>query len=144
MELRNYTPHPLALHGPEGILNLPVAGPAPRLAVSRQDLGTLAGLPLVRSSMGKVEGLPEPVAGVVLVVSALVAEAAPERTDLVYPGEAIRDGAGRVVGARGLCAGPGLAQLAAINARLAELENGSAASVAEGLARLALYGEQQP
>lgn len=110
MELKNFTPHPLALHGPEGIMNLPVSGSAPRLDVARVSLGTLAGLPLVRSAMGNVQGLPAQEPGVVLVVSALVAEAAPERTDLAYPGEAIRDGAGRVVGARGLCAGPGLAR----------------------------------
>ena len=144
MELRNLTPHPLGLHGPEGILNLPVAGAAPRLDVSRVALGTLAGLPLVRSTMGKVQGLPAQEPGVVLVVSALVAEAAPERTDLAYPGEALRDEAGRVIGARGLCAGPGLAKLTAINTRLAALENATASTVAEGLARLARYGEQQP
>lgn len=144
MELKNYTPHTLTLHGETWITHLPVAGPAPRLAVSRQQLGTLAGLPLVRSTMGAPEGLPEPVAGVVLVVSALVAEAAPEREDLAYPGEAIRDAEGRIVGARGLCAGPGLAKLTAINARLAWLDNGAADTVAEGLARLALYGEAQP
>lgn len=144
MELKNFTPHPIALHGPEGIVNLPVAGPAPRLDVFRVSLGTMAGLPLVRSTMGNVQGLPAQEAGVVLVVSALVAEAASKRTDLAYPGEAIRDAEGRIVGARGLCAGPGLAQLTAINARLAELENGAAATVADGLARLALYGEVSP
>jgi hypothetical protein len=59
--------------------------------------------------MGNPQGLPEPEDGVVLVVSALVAEAAPEREDLAYPGEAIRDSDGKIVGAKGLCAGPGLA-----------------------------------
>lgn len=32
------------------------------------------------------------------------------RTDLAYPGEAIRDRDGKIVGCRGLCAGPGLAE----------------------------------
>jgi len=49
--------------------------------------------------------------GTILIVSALVAEhpSVACRTDLAYPGEAIRDEAGKVIGANGLCAGPGLA-----------------------------------
>ena len=31
------------------------------------------------------------------------------RSDLAYPGEAIRDPEGKIIGAKGLCAGPGLA-----------------------------------
>jgi hypothetical protein len=110
MELRNLTPHPLRLHGEDGaVVELAPHGPAPRLSTVRASLGTVAGLPLVRTTMGEIEGLPAPEAGVLLVVSAMVAEAAPSREDLAYPGEAIRDESGRVVGARGLCAGPGLA-----------------------------------
>lgn len=112
--LRNLTPHPLNLHDASGgVTNLPIDGPAPRLSVSRVPLGTLAGLPIVRSSMGAVEGLPDSVPGVVLIVSAMVAEACPDRTDLAYPGEAVRDASGRVIGAMGLCAGAGLAKVLA-------------------------------
>jgi len=110
MELRNYTPHPLSVLDAAGAATaMPVFGPAPRLAVSRESLGDLGGFPVVRSTMGAPEGLPDPEPGVVFIVSALVAEAAPDRGDLAYPGEAVRDEAGRVVGCRGLCAGPGLA-----------------------------------
>jgi hypothetical protein len=111
MILENWTPHPLALHDNSGnIVRINPTGPAPRLAVQRENLGELEGLPIVRSTMGTPEGLPEPRDGVVLIVSALVAEAAEGRNDLAYPGEAIRDPHGLIVGARGLCAGPGLAR----------------------------------
>ena len=111
MKLRNLTPHELVLIGIDGAeRRLAVDGPAPRLAVTRSPLGEMEGLPLVVSTLGEVEGLPPPEAGVVLVVSAMVAEARPGREDLAYPGEAIRNAAGRVVGAHGLCAGPGLAR----------------------------------
>jgi hypothetical protein len=61
--------------------------------------------------MGEPTGLPDPADGVIVIVSALVAEhpSVAHRTDLAYPGEAIRDPDGKIVGAKGLCAGPGLA-----------------------------------
>lgn len=112
MNIRNLTPHPLALHGHEGVKNLEPSGIVPRLAPSREHLGTIEGLPLVRTVLGAPVGLPEPQEDTLLVVSALVAEhpALADRTDLAYPGEAIRDTEGKIVGAKGLCAGPGLAR----------------------------------
>jgi len=67
---------------------------------------------IVRSTMGEPTGLPERQEGVILIVSALVAEhpSLAHRTDLASPGEAIRDADGKIVGAKGLCAGPGLAE----------------------------------
>jgi hypothetical protein len=53
--------------------------------------------------MGEVTDLPAAEAGVLLVVSALVAGAA-KRSDVYSPGELIRDAGGNVIGARGLCA----------------------------------------
>jgi len=111
MKITNLTPHPLRIHGRAGeIRDLAVDGPAPRLTPQRTPLGDLDGLPLGRTVLGDPTGLPDPEDGVVLIVSALVAEACPDRTDLVYPGEAVRDERGRITGAKGLCAGPGMAR----------------------------------
>ena len=129
MKLVNLTPHEITIHGPDGCITLPVAGPAPRLGVERVNLGVvpcdysgysslrdsymecMMDIPIVRSMMGEPTGLPDPQEGVIFVVSALVAEHPflANRTDLAYPGEAIRDTDGKIVGAQGLCAGPGLA-----------------------------------
>lgn len=112
MIIKNLTPHALKLERADGSFQqLPVDGPAPRLVPSREPLGSLNGLRLVRTSLGEPVGLPEPKEDTLLVVSALVAEhpSLASRADLAYPGEAIRDADGKIVGARGLCAGPGLA-----------------------------------
>ena len=112
MQWKNLTPHTIHIHDKEGsILTMQPHGPAARLAVEREDLGDFpgAGIPFVRSTMGLPTGLPPHEPGAIIIVSALVAEACPSRTDLAYPGEAIRDESGRIVGSKGLCAGKGLA-----------------------------------
>jgi hypothetical protein len=109
VRLRNLTPHPLHLARADGtFLDLPVEGETPRLDPHRQALGSIDGLSLVRTTLGAVQGLPPKVPGTIVIVSALVAEACPERNDLASPGEALRDESGRIVGAKGLAAGPGL------------------------------------
>ena len=129
MKFLNLTPHPLTIVSDGRSIECPVDGPAPRLAVERELLGRLpvdytgvnhfeggemdcmADVHIVRSAMGEPTGLPEPQKGVILIVSAMVAEhpSVATRPDLAYPGEAIRDESGKIIGARGLCAGPGLA-----------------------------------
>jgi hypothetical protein len=65
-------------------------------------VGEHDGLPLYQAEFGEVEGLPEPAEGVLYVVSMLVRQAVPERTDVASPGELVRDEQGRVIGCRGL------------------------------------------
>ena len=106
--IQNLTPHTVNIVMPDGeILVLAPAGPAPRLAVTRETLPDLltdrGSISISRPTMGAVEGLPDPVDGVVLVVSALVAGAV-KRPDVLSPGELVRDSGGAVVGCRGLCA----------------------------------------
>jgi len=105
--LINLTPHSITLVGENGTLDVPPSGHLARLAVTRTALDpvTIDGvsLPVNRPTMGEITGLPDPQSGVILVVSALVAEAA-RRADVMSPGELIRNEAGQPVGARGLCA----------------------------------------
>lgn len=115
MKIKNLTPHPITIEtsgGFAGTVTLQTDGTAPRLTVSREPLSDIGGIPIVRSTMGAPEGLPEQTEGVLLIVSALVAEhpSVRHRVDLAYPGEAVRDDEGRIIGCRGLCAGPGLAK----------------------------------
>ena len=107
MELINLTPHPVTIHGVEGSVTLPKGvGALPRLAVTRREVGAvLVGgvvLPISRVTLGEVTDLPDPREGVMLLVSAMVAEACPTRADLVSPGELVRDMAGVITGANGL------------------------------------------
>lgn len=57
---------------------------------------------VTRQRFGAVTGLPAPRPDTAYVVSRIVAEACRDRDDLLIPGPAIRDQAGRVVGCDGL------------------------------------------
>jgi hypothetical protein len=102
----NLTPHPLTLVGDNGTLQVPPSGQLARLAVTRTALDsvTIDGvtLPVSRPSLGEITGLPPAEEGVILIVSALVAEAA-NRADVYSPGELLRSPEGVVIGAKGLC-----------------------------------------
>ena len=105
------TPHALQLHGVciDGnpvVYEVPASGSLARLAVSREVRFPVTvdgiSLPCCCPKMGAITGLPPPVDGVIIVVSALVADAA-KRDDVMSPGELVRDANGVIVGARGLC-----------------------------------------
>lgn len=49
-----------------------------------------------------VTNLPAPQAGVGIIVSQLVAQALPERSDLYFPHEVVRDATGRIIGCAAL------------------------------------------
>lgn len=60
------------------------------------------GVDMYRTVFGEVTGLPEYSEGVYLLVSAMVREALPLRSDLVSPGQLLRDDDGNVIGCLGL------------------------------------------
>ena len=107
--IKNLTPHPICYRPShdapetEGIV-FPTEGIVPRVGT----VETVADpieirhgffIPTVTQTTGPVEGLPEPVPGVFLIVSALVFGAS-DRKDLVAPDTgkgAIRDGQGHIL-----------------------------------------------
>jgi hypothetical protein len=64
--------------------------------------GTFDGVMLVTKSFGEVENLPDPVNGVMYIVSMLVRSACPDRHDLASPGDLVRDDKGNIVGCKNL------------------------------------------
>lgn len=60
------------------------------------------GVNLYRTVFGEVTGLPEYSEGVYLLVSTMVREALPLRSDLVSPGQLLRNDKGEVIGCIGL------------------------------------------
>jgi hypothetical protein len=131
MELRNLTPHALTVyaapvptpecnpatgdcpHHPLGDcpvhvppLVIPPSGQVARVEVRKVGADEIDGIPVATETTGAVIGLPEPEPGVVLIVSRLVAEAMaredPHRRDVLSPGQAVRDDAGRIIGCYGL------------------------------------------
>ena len=111
INIRNMTPHAVNFVLPEGTRTLAPdpAGPARVAETLHPDTtGEVAGIPVVRKILGEITGLPAPVPGVALLVSALVAAAAwgLQRTDVLAIGETVRDSAGRVTGATSLASHP--------------------------------------
>jgi len=106
MRIVNLTPHALNLVTDSGTVTIPPSGTVARVSVTRESAGTVTidgvTVPLSRTKYGAVEGLPAPEPNTLFVVSAVVAAAARDRTDLVVPDDLVRDDQGRVVGARGL------------------------------------------
>lgn len=103
MHLVNLTPHAISIRRADGAtLALPASGQVARCAQQSIPVITLAGIDVTVQRFGPVEGLPAPAPETRYIVSRLVAEACPERRDLLIPGPALRDEAGRIVACDGL------------------------------------------
>ena len=100
MTLINLTPHPVHLHA-DGIVRTYLPEPTPaRLSEITEPAGLhIDGAPVVRVAYGAAD-LPPQSAGTTYIVSQMVAAACPDRDDLVYPYDIVRDSAGRIVGCR--------------------------------------------
>lgn len=57
---------------------------------------------MTETVFGEVEGLPETQEGTIYVVSSLVAQRVPNRTDVFIPNESVRDDQGRIIGCKSL------------------------------------------
>lgn len=117
--IRNLTPHAVTIlvDGRDPLVILPdPAGPA-RCRATGTNAGLVDGIPAVATTFGAVEGLPDPVPGVFLLVSGLVLDRvadlrAPSSTgailtsrtaeDLCAPGELVRGPDGQPTGCRGV------------------------------------------
>lgn len=116
--LVNLNPHEVVLIGDGQQLVLPPSGTVPRLVLGGGTTVTVGALGAgdgtgeetpVTLSLTYGEGLvgldpplPDPQPGVLYVTNRVVAEHCPQRDDLAWPHELVRDTAGRPVGARGL------------------------------------------
>ena len=103
MQIKNCTPHTLIVHLADGTATtLEPSGTVPRVATITEQAEPLGDIPVVVSRKGEITGLPDPEPNVFLVVSQIVAAACDGRSDVLFPGELIRDESGRPIGCRGL------------------------------------------
>lgn len=106
MVLVNLTPHPVNILTEDGEIIVPPAGTVARCQQYREIIGHIEvngkQIPITRTRFGQVEGLPDPQPDTLYIVSALVAQACPDRRDLVIPDDTIRDAEGRIVGCKAL------------------------------------------
>ena len=97
--IKNCTPHPIVVrvNGIETVF--PPCGIIPRVGTIETPATEVEGLPCVTQTMGQVQGLPDPEAGVFLLVSAMVFGAC-DRVDLLAPDTGktcVRDDQGRIL-----------------------------------------------
>jgi len=98
MSIINLTPHVINVNS----LAISPSGTVARVTSATKVVGVIDGIDIVETSFGEVQGLPEKVEGTFLLVSALVRLAVKNRSDLLSPGEQIRDSEGKVVGCKNL------------------------------------------
>lgn len=104
MTIINCTPHAINFVNADNevIRILEPSGIIPRVSSTSNILGEIDGIPEETTSYGEVTGLPAPAEDTIYVVSAMVAQACPERNDLRIPGQQVRDSQGRIIGCRSL------------------------------------------
>lgn len=96
----NLTPH--TVNEVETNSKFQPSGKVARVSTQYIQQGDVDGIPLFVVKYGEVEGLPEPEEGTMYVVSSLVLEAMRGvRTDLIAPGELVRDEQGQPIGCKG-------------------------------------------
>ena len=109
MKIMNLTPHELNLmpKGPDGpVITIPRSGIVARCTVDRVQVDSVTvdgiSVPVNQTRFGEVFDLPDPQPDTIFVVSALVAQAVPERQDVFFVDDAVRHAQGRDNGASAL------------------------------------------
>lgn len=108
LTLVNLTPHPINVHLPNQVIEIPPSGKEARVQAvtgTAECLVTTNGIvPIVKRTWGEVEGLPEPQRDTWFIVSSLVLSRVQARTDCIAPdtgpNSVIRDDEGRIIGVR--------------------------------------------
>ncbi len=106
VQLINLCPHDVVVVLEGGELVVHPGGPPARCVVERVHAGDVRcdghTVPIIESRVTQPPELPAQRDGVLLIVSRMVAEAAPERSDLLFPDGLIRDQDGVVTGCTAL------------------------------------------
>lgn len=95
MILKNLTPHPITIVANGGDITIAPEGVTPRVVSASRNGAPVAGIPVKIDDAGTVEGLPDAVEGVALIVSGMVLAAltGSGRKDVYAPGTGPADGA---------------------------------------------------
>lgn len=104
MTIINLTPHAINfLDGDNNpVLTVEPSGVVARAKQTRTLCGTIADIPVNQCAYGRVQGLPAPAKETIYVVSAITAQACPERADVYIVDDSARDETGRIIGVRAL------------------------------------------
>ena len=83
---------------PQPFLTYPAAKEPARVTFIQKPAGMVDGIFIHRWVPREIAGLPEPKKDTYYIVSQMLAQACPERKDLIFPGTLVRDESGDVVG----------------------------------------------
>lgn len=83
---------------PQPFRTYPAAKEPARVTFAQDPAGMADGIPVCWWAPEEIVNLPEPKTDTFYIVSKMVAQAFPERKDLIFPGTVVRDADGRVVG----------------------------------------------
>ena len=86
-------------------MSFPPSGIVARLERKEEFVGFIDGVPVTRACFGKVKNLPPQKDGVYYIVSKHVADALPDRNDLLAPGPVVRDKNHFPIGCNGFMTG---------------------------------------
>ena len=73
-------------------------GTCPRCSQKEQLVGNIDGVDIYRMEFGEVDNLPDQQEDTYYIVSAMVAQACPDRHDLLIPAHMVRNAEGRILG----------------------------------------------
>ena len=104
-ECINLTPHTVSFMVEDKVIRIPPSGKTARMVMQSTPHGTVAEIPVVKSTRGVIKGVPEPKEGVIYITSSVVAKAL-RRDDVLAPDTTdtgvIRDGSGNIVAVKRL------------------------------------------
>lgn len=105
MYIKNLTPHDVTIYLGKGrSVTFPAFGKDKTSRLNEQAtlIDNIDGIDVYEVVYGEPDWLPEPERGVIYIVSSMVKDACPNRTDLYCPYGLIRDEKGNIIGAKGL------------------------------------------
>lgn len=98
----NLTPHPLNVVDRNGATHkITPSGIVARVNTSKTTVGSTDGFGVVAEVTGNVVDMPEPQWLTLYIVSRVVAGQLTDRTDVLVPGDFIRDNDGNIIGCNG-------------------------------------------
>ena len=101
--IKNLTHHPVTIFKNNSVYrSIEPEGIVPRCQEERIQIGEIDEIPIMTTRFGPVYNLPDKEEGVFLIVSPIVANALPERDDLLVPDLLVRDSQGHIIGAEAL------------------------------------------
>lgn len=86
----------------ELIAHFPKSNGMIRLSQTTKIVGEINGIPISQTILGEPEQLPEYTKNVYYIVSHIVKQALPDRTDLLVPSQIVRDENGVIIGCMSL------------------------------------------